>query len=891
VAGAIPSPAGSSRVEPKGPFMTKFSYRGLLALLLLTGFLAAPARAVDEKSTQPYVVIVGINNYHDQQILPRKHAEADARSLYDVFTSKDHLGVDAGHVKLLLGSDDAKRHSQSATRANILKALSWVAENARRDDPVIVALFMQAAPLGLGDRSAYFASDSTFKNRAKDAVDSGDIQTALDKLKSQRFVAFLDVNYMGFTVEKNAPDPSGKLPREFMGKEDEKAGTYDSRVLFLANSGLKPSLELKNHGVFAKVLVDGLKGKADRDGYEPDGLITVSELAKYVREEVPAQVRLTAKNEDEQLQLPFVFSHQIGDFVIAQNPTITARVAKQVAAFDRIAQSHKLAKSLVEEGHNLLSRMPKLEARQSLRKAYQKLAAGTLAMADFQKERENILESTRLREVEAASYARMVLRATEVVREGYVKSVNQGQLVDWAVNGLYKYLEEKLPSKIKERLDNAKGLTKADLLRLLAEARQHLGKREDLAEGKDITLSLHPMLGKLDRHTDYIDPETLKREESAIQGHFSGIGVQIRKNNAKDVLQVVTPIIGSPAYKAKMYAGDLITTIIREVDSNGKALEKPEVIPTKGLSTEDAVKKILGQPGTRIKLIVERDGHEKPLEFNLIRGRVEVETVLGAKRNEDDSWNYVIDPDNKICYVRLTQFTRNTQRDLDKVMRKLSKAGVKGFILDLRFNPGGLLDSAVKISDMFIDDGMIVTIRPRNGPETSYVGRSDGSYTAFPMVCLVNGYSASASEIVSACLQDHGRAIIMGSRTYGKGSVQTILPFETGGQLKLTTATYWRPNGKNINKASTQGRPEDEWGVTPDKGFKLELSNKELGNLQDHQREAEIIQRPDRRNGSLADHKTEFHDRQLDMALRYLRQQIRTAYGEGPPAKTTKKGG
>src|SRR5439155_15246138 len=145
----------------------------------------------------------------------------------------------------------------------------------------------------------------------------------------------------------------------------------------------------------------------------------------------------------------------------------------------------------------------------------------------------------------------MVLRATEVVREGYVKSVNQGQLVDWALKGLYEHLEEKLPPKIKERLDNAKGLAKADLLRLLADARQHLGKREDLAEGKDITLSLHPMLGKLDRHTDYIDPETLKREESAIQGHFSGIGVQIRKNNAKDVLQVVTPIIGSPAYKAK----------------------------------------------------------------------------------------------------------------------------------------------------------------------------------------------------------------------------------------------------------------------------------------------------------------------------------------------------
>src|SRR5262249_2366819 len=230
-----------------------------------------------------------------------------------------------------------------------------------------------------------------------------------------------------------------------------------------------------------------------------------------------------------------------------------------------------------------------------------------------------------------------------------------------------------------------------------------------------------------------------------------------------------------PAYKAKMFANDIITTIIREVDSNGKPLEKPEITPTKGLKTDEAVKKILGRPGTKIKLLVEREGVEKPLEFNLIRGSVEVESVMGNKRNEDDTWNYVVDPENKICYVRLTQFTNNTYRDLEKVMKRLTKeVGIKGFILDLRNNPGGLLDSAVKISDLFIDDGLIVTIRPRNGPETTYVGKSDGSYTTFPMVCLVNGYSASASEIVAACLQDHNPAIALGHRSYGQGSRTTI---------------------------------------------------------------------------------------------------------------------
>jgi len=154
-----------------------------------------------------------------------------------------------------------------------------------------------------------------------------------------------------------------------------------------------------------------------------------------------------------------------------------------------------------------------------------------------------------------------------------------------------------------------------------------------------------------------------------------------------------------------------------------------------------------------------------------------------------------------------------------------------------------LLDSSIKISDLFMDDGMIVTVRDRSGKETSYLGRSDGSYLTFPMVCLINGGSASASEIVSGCLQDHGRAIIMGSRSYGKGSVQTIHYFDPNksSRLKLTTATYWRPSGRNIHKADTSGKDTDEWGVTPNKGFEIKLSKKEDGDLFDHLRDAEII--------------------------------------------------
>ncbi len=841
---------------------------GLLALALL---IAGVRPALADEPTQPYVVIVGVNQYADAQIIPRTHAEADAKALYDLLIHKDHLAVDAEHIKLLLGAPDKDRPSEFATRENVLKAVGWMAKNAKKDQLTIFAFFGQGAPLG--ERACYFATDSTFKDRAKNAIASGDIEHEMEKLKAQNLVAFLDVNFLGFKTEKGEkPDPVlGNYYREFFGKEEEAKGLAPSRVVFLANSGIKPSLEVKDHGLFAKVLLDGLRGKADVGGYEPDGTVTVAELVKYVKKEMPEQVRSSTKTDDEKGLMPVVFDFYVGDFSVNLNPTAYPKAKERLTKFQELAKKRQLSRELTEEGVNLLSRMPQLEAQQKLRKAFQKLVDGDLSQAAFQAERDEIMALTMLPERDANNYAIMIMRAVRLVRQGFVKDVNQGQLVDSAVRGLYRHLNEKLPSSISERLDDVKTMKESELLRLLTDARSHLGKREDLAGGKDVTNSLHPMLGKLDKHTDYVDPEQLVRMQQQIQGHFTGIGVQIRKNNIKDYLQVVTPIVNSPAYKAGVQTGDLITGIVREVDSDGKPLPKTEVLTTKGMSTEDAVKKILGTEGTKIKIVIERDG--KPMEFNLIRGRVETESVAGLKRNADDSWDYVVDPENKICYVRLMDFSNNTHRDLERVMKRLAKeGGIRGFILDLRFNPGGLLDQAVKISDLFIDDGLIVTIRPRNGPETSYVGRSEGSYLTFPMVCLVNGHSASASEIVSAALQDHRRAIIVGTRSYGKGSVQTIHPFDTGGRLKLTTATFWRPSNRNLNRLSSH-REEDEWGVTPDPGFALKLGTKELYDLQDWQREHEII----RRAKPSTENRADFRDRQLDMAVDYLRQQIRMA--------------
>ena len=413
------------------------------------------------------------------------------------------------------------------------------------------------------------------------------------------------------------------------------------------------------------------------------------------------------------------------------------------------------------------------------------------------------------------------------------------------------------------------------MIDFLAEARLPLGQREDFEKNKDIEFAIQYGIAKyVDPYTTYIDRESVEKLEMDVSGSFTGIGVQIRRDWAKDALLVVTPIKGSPAYFAGLKAGDYIVKIIREFDSEGKKIDPPIETSTKGLKLSDAVKMILGKPGTPVKILVEREGWKDPKVFDIVRGKVDVESVLGWKRDSDDNWNWYIDPKNKIAYIHLTQFAGRSYIEMERAIKKLSADGVKGLILDLRNNPGGYLDAAWKISDLFIDDGLIVTIKPRVGKEYTFHGRTEPSYTDFPMVCLVNGMSASGSEILSACLQDHNRAVIMGERSYGKGSVQNIAKFDvTGGEIKMTTATFWRPNGKNLNKASTKGTEDEDWGVRPDKNYTFKLEPNELLKLSETLRDWSNIP-----NRDLPEKKTTpaFKDRQLEAALNYLRDQVKS---------------
>jgi len=281
-------------------------------------------------------------------------------------------------------------------------------------------------------------------------------------------------------------------------------------------------------------------------------------------------------------------------------------------------------------------------------------------------------------------------------------------------------------------------------------------------------------------------------------------------------------------------------------------------------------------------------GETEPVPVNLTREVVHIETVLGDHRGKDDRWEFMLDGDDNIGYIRITSFSRDTTRDLRHALRTLTKRGLKGLVLDLRFNPGGLLSEAINCCDLFISEGTIVSIQGRNVDEHVWKANAAGTFEGFPIAVLVNHYSASASEILSACLQDHNRGIIVGERTWGKGSVQNVVELEGGrSALKLTTASYLRPSGKNIHRFP-DSTDDDDWGVLPNNGFEVDISRRELEHLyrRSQQREVLIWHSPDSQRdstktaenrGTHENNARGNQDHQLQTALDYIRQQLSKA--------------
>lgn len=312
-------------------------------------------------------------------------------------------------------------------------------------------------------------------------------------------------------------------------------------------------------------------------------------------------------------------------------------------------------------------------------------------------------------------------------------------------------------------------------------------KRDYVEEVEDkelIEAAINGMLSSLDPHSSYLNEKAFDEMKIQTRGEFGGLGIEVTMENG--LVKVVSPIDDTPAFEAGLKAGDYISRIDNE--------------PVMGTTLSEAVEKMRGKPGTKISLTVLREGQNDPLEFTLKRAVIKIQSVRAKKEGD-------------VIYIRITSFSENAAEGVEKEIKEISKSigdGFRGVVLDLRNNPGGLLDQAIEVSDLFLNQGEIVSTGGRVPDSNKRYNATKGDIiNGKPIVVLINGGSASASEIVAGALQDHKRAVIMGTKSFGKGSVQTVIPLSaSNGAMRLTTSRYFTPSGRSIQ---AEGIEPDTW--------------------------------------------------------------------------------
>jgi carboxyl-terminal processing protease len=412
-----------------------------------------------------------------------------------------------------------------------------------------------------------------------------------------------------------------------------------------------------------------------------------------------------------------------------------------------------------------------------------------------------------------------------------------------------------------------------ELMKVFVDTFQQIDRNyvKDVDRKQLVEAAVQGMLEKLDPYSDYISPKDLQKFNESVESEFGGVGIHVNFDEEQRNIEVMSTLPGAPAAQAGIKPGDRILEIegkaVREFNS------KQEI--------DTAITMLRGEPGKEVKVTIKHLAGDSTEVVTLKRAIIKTDTVLGDSRKPDGTWNYWLDEEKKIAYLRLTNFAGRSGDEMQDILQKLKTEGMKGLVLDLRFNPGGKLESAVEIADLFLDSGLIVSTEGRNALPQKFAAKKFGTFTGFPMAVLINHYSASASEIVAAALQDHQRAVVVGERSWGKGSVQTVINMDVEGAkaaLKLTTAAYHRPSGKNIHRFP-ESKETDEWGVVPNEGYTVPFTPADYVAYGRFRNQRDAI-RP--REPLIAD----FVDSQLKKAREHIEKELAKPAGDSkvPPA-------
>lgn len=485
-------------------------------------------------------------------------------------------------------------------------------------------------------------------------------------------------------------------------------------------------------------------------------------------------------------------------------------------------------------------------------RAYSDYAEQLLAKADIEASLKDSPCET-CDELYAGIEKQMFIKAVELLDYSYVNIIDYQDMAISAVNHckLLAEVMSKLDVNSRYKITNAQYVAFSEALGVLvndiSQSQVNMGK-EDFANIFEQVLALNespytgirlpqPLLtakfaegalSALDPYTVIYWPSRVQDFEKAVTNQFSGIGIRFSKKDGLTKIVAVLP--DTPAQRTGLRIGDIITSI--------------DGIETKDISSDCVAKRITGPEDTKVTVTITRADEDKSFDVTLDRARIVVPSVHGWQRTEQGEWLYMIDSPNKIGYVRISSFNQQTADDFEKALCKLEENGLKGLILDLRSNPGGLLNAAIEIADKFIWEGLIIRTEPRYGMSTYISAHQDGTHADYPIVILIDSLTASSSEILAGVLQDqkYNRAILVGQRSYGKGSVQSISNYcGNGAQLKYTAAYYHLPSGQRVESRDLARKSSGKnWGISPN--VNVELRSNELQEIADIQKANELVE-------------------------------------------------